>query len=255
MRMENPPSSNEEKEPVPSAAASGVPSAAPSLADLRQEYRHASLRRNDGVIPHPRAPGDSGLGNDDAMFPNNTIVSNHDLVVDFGTLTDPCPTEAGTVDGRVSTDFNIGVNLNDAHLVDFHVLAADKLISKSISANDNARLQTNSVPQFAAIHQTDSWEELAILPQHRFLSDETICTNLRPIAENNARLDHREWTNADLGWVKCCRRIHLCGWVNARFELARRRRETLHHVCKGRGWIRHFDQSLAFVALRETNGN
>lgn len=54
MRMENPPSSNEEKEPVPSAAASGVPSAAPSLADLRQEYRHASLRR-DEVAAEPFA--------------------------------------------------------------------------------------------------------------------------------------------------------------------------------------------------------
>ena len=76
------------------------------------------MARDDDARAENRASRDARLRDDEAARPDDDVVADLDQIVDFRALLDPCAAEARAVNGRVGTDFDIVVDLDDTDLRD-----------------------------------------------------------------------------------------------------------------------------------------
>ena len=89
------------------------------------------------------------------MLPNHDVVRDLDEVIDFCTCLDPGPAEPGAINGSVGSDFNVIVDLNDAHLWNFLVLAFDKFEPEAVRSNDDTAVNDHPGPDASTLSNCD----------------------------------------------------------------------------------------------------
>ena len=143
----------------------------------------AGLTGQDDIISDLGAARNADLRADDAVFPDDHVVGDHDEIVDLRPLADHGAPEAGAVDRRVGTDLHVVLDHDDAALRDFVVLAVACVVAEAVRADNRAAMQNNPVAENASVAQDGVRMEATIRSEARVLAD------VRPGHDDAARAD------------------------------------------------------------------
>lgn len=103
------------------------------------------------VAAETATAGNTGLSDNNAVFPQNGVVADLHEVVDLAALADPGAAKTGAVNGGAGADFDIIIDLDDAKLVDFHMTAIDDFVAKAVAADDGSAVQDDTVAEHAVL--------------------------------------------------------------------------------------------------------
>src|SRR5260370_35608495 len=157
-----------------------APLAKPRLA----AHRHA-------LSKYARA-GQTGLGGNDRVRPNLTVVPHVYEIVQFHAFGDARVVERTAIDRAVRSDFYFVANLRDSRLRKFPVLPFTEGIAETIRPNHRAGMYLHAAPQAHAGIQRDARVNAPILP------DPAARANHRASADLRARADVRIFANHDV---------------------------------------------------------
>ena len=206
------------------------------------------LRGDDSVIAYRGAAGDADLGNHHTVAAENHIVTDLNLVVYFGALTDPRFPEAGTVNGGVRSDFDIIVNLHDTNLVDFPVASVDKFVAKPIGSQHHPGMEADPVAEHGVVIKSDPRMQEAVAANFGAFPDKTARSDFGAFADFDARFDDGARFDTDLGGIQHGGGIDHCGGVNAGMKDPGRREELFDDFRKGRRGV--FDPHQGYSGNR-----
>ena len=102
------------------------------------------LPGENDVVPQLGAARDAGLRDEDAIVADLHVVRNLHQVINLRALADDRRAERATIHGHIRADFDV---VADDHIADLRHLAmngAVKHVTKSIRADDRARMDANS---------------------------------------------------------------------------------------------------------------
>src|SRR6185437_6865418 len=113
-------------------------------------------------------------------------------VVDFGALADPGFFEAGTVDRRIRSDFNIIFEHDNAKLFLFGVLSLGRgVISEAAGADHCSTLENHPMAELTVLSNGDIGVEHAIGPNRDTRPDHDTGVDVGVIADRAALVDDR----------------------------------------------------------------
>ena len=112
----------------------------------------SNLASHDDVVFDGDAAGEAGLGRDDDIFSDQTVVADVDEVVNFCALADASLVEGPAVDGGVSSDFDVVFEDETTDLRGLLVASGVRIadVAEAFAAEDGSSLD------YDAIAETDS---------------------------------------------------------------------------------------------------
>jgi hypothetical protein len=131
----------------------------------------ADLAGQGHIIAQPGATGDSRLGYKDTVLPNHYIVGNLHQIIDLGPLLNPSAAKSRPVNGRIGADFHVIIDLDDADLGNLDMLAADRLKTKPITAQNRAAMDDDPVTYQTTRSNGDPGGQVAILAEASFVAN------------------------------------------------------------------------------------
>ena len=172
------------------------------------------LACHDDAVPCGRATSDAHLGANQIVSTNLAVVRNLNEVVDFRSLAnDGCP--IGTpIDGDVRADFHIILNDDVSQLRCRNVPSIFETVTKSVSADDRAGVNRDTLANHDIFVQYDSRVERDVLSNVRAAADMNACMKHRPRPDDGVIANGATGTDRS-GFVDLRRRRHKRGWMNA----------------------------------------
>ena len=150
----------------------------------------------DDVISDASASRDPGLSDDQGMTTDLDVVSDLHKIVYLCAFTDEGASESGAIDGGVGSDFHIVFNHDNPELSDFCVFTIDLFKTESITSDDAARVDNDTVFDLAAVKDGCSWVEDAMGADVGVVAYIAVSIDDGMGADASARFDDAEWADA-----------------------------------------------------------
>jgi hypothetical protein len=151
------------------------------------------------MISQLGATGNPHLSYQNTMLTNGYVVGDLNLIVYFGTFSNPSLAKSRSVNRSIGTNLDVIINLNDPHLRDFDMMALFILSkAKSITADDGTTVHNNPPPKPTAV-QNDGAR-----------IDKAFSTNGNVVTDVHATKDRGPRTDTAMG-------THACQWANRHF--------------------------------------
>src|SRR5262249_47727018 len=190
------------------------------------------------TLAYAGASRDAGLRYDHRIFSNHHVVRNLNEIVDLHALLNPGAAKTRAVNGRVRSDLDIVVDLNNPELLNFFVPAIDHLETKTIRADHRAAMNDHPRANLASFPDCHSRINQTRRPNYTFMSDVRPRADDRVVADFSAgfddhiRLDRHALTQTN-AW------IDNGALMNARRKRNRLWRQLKHDLLKSLGRIRN----------------
>ena len=178
----------------------------------------SGLGGNGDVILDATTACQSTLGNDEAMFANNDVVSDLDEVVDFCSFADDGLSEARTINGGVGADLHVVADFDDADLVDFDVAAVGELVAVTIGTDDGSGVNDHIVTEDAAFGDSYVGADLAVLADLCMFVNDGVGADFRSLSDGCSVHDDRSGVDANPVRIELGKIGYHGGWVDAGFE-------------------------------------
>jgi hypothetical protein len=200
------------------------------------------------------------------MLSNLHIMSDLHQVIDFGPLANPCPPEAGPINGRICPNFHIVIDLNNAGLRNLNVPPAFEFEPKAIAPQYNPAMQDDAVSQNTSSSNGDAIRNAAVFPDNRITADVRSRPDHGSRANRRAGLDYGVRLHTD-GVAEHYIRTDRRRGMNSRWKNNRLGSELGEHFGKresrirtanderrnGLGEIRRHEDGRRFARLQRCN--
>ncbi len=186
-------------------------------------YNHASAQYRTASYP--------SLRNYQAMRSNHNIMTNLNHVVYLRTTLNPSATKTGTVNTGIRTDLNVVVNLDNPYLRYLLVTLRTRIITKSVTPQDNTGVQYNAIPDKTTLANNDMRIKQALAAHDHVLAQYNASKQDSPAANLDAIANHDILTNVN-PFAYLSRRGNQCRLGDPRTICHWRRREQAHNVAK-----------------------
>src|SRR3990172_8405391 len=135
------------------------------------------------MVTQFRAPGNTGLGHDQAVLTNHHIMGDLDQIIHLGAAFDYGFSKSRTVYRHIGPQLHIVLDLHCSHLKDFMVLALSRSESKSIAADHRSAVKDHSFPNSDLFTNRDIGINQTVLSDLSFLPDERPRIESHPISD------------------------------------------------------------------------
>jgi hypothetical protein len=102
------------------------------------------LTTNRYVLTQLGASGNSGLGNDDAVFTDNAVVGNLHQVINLGAPSNKCQSQGRTVYRCGCSNLNVVFDNDNADLGNFLIGLAIRGIAEAVTADNGTAVDDNA---------------------------------------------------------------------------------------------------------------
>lgn len=165
-----------------------------------------NLAADDAIIFDGDAAADSGLRGNHHALSDVAVVSHMDHVVELRSFTNSRTTERATIDSRVRTQLDVVFDNDCANLRKLVVTHVAANITKAVGANDNSRVQNDSVADCHAVFNENIRMDNAVRADADVIADFSSSSNLRSITNRRILANANERADKDVAADLC-----LCG--------------------------------------------
>jgi hypothetical protein len=202
---------------------------------------HPDLPGKRHARPQLGAAGDSGLGHQQGVLPNDHVVGDLHKIVDFTAFLNPSAPEAGPVHGGVCADLNVIVHLDDANLRNFDMPTAGPFKAEAVAPQHHTRMEDDPVSDHAPRSDSHARMQETMLSKFAFMAQKTVGPY------DGARTDDHSRFQDGEGLDGCSFADHdalsqHCGGMDARGKNGRLGREKFYESRKGERGVGHADQ-------------
>src|SRR5882724_12395322 len=157
-----------------------------------------NLAADDAVIFDGDAAADPGLRGNHYALSDVAVVSHMDHIVELRSFTNSRTTERAPIDSRVRAQLDVVFDNYCANLRKLVMTHVPANITKAVGANDNARVQNDSVTDCHAVFNENIRMDNAVRADADVIADFHSGANLRAITNRRVLADTNERADKDV---------------------------------------------------------